>query len=222
MANQKKKQAIPDSTYYTAKKGWLIERKQVPNPCVATVDQWLNTWNTQSGYVEQESALRVLFTQLCPKNDNLDHVLIKVCTLNDFYSTNIYKVFDVAQVIQSMAKDLDNAFASNQRKACLADTLDDKVKNKTDRAIYSFASKYFSHHNPDIYPIYDSYVDKLLRFYRDTDKLLDFKDNDLKKYSSFCDVIDDFKKAYGLEKYTAKEIDKFLWQVGKKTFPKYV
>ena len=65
---------------------------------------------------------------------------------------------------------LDKAFQADLPNAKLVDELNMKVKEKTGRAIYSFATKYFSHHKPDIYPIYDSYVDKLLRFYRDMKK----------------------------------------------------
>ena len=121
---------------------------------------------------------------------------------------------------------LDKAFQADLPNAKLVDELNMKVKEKTGRAIYSFATKYFSHHKPDIYPIYDSYVDKLLRFYRDMKKNemktpFKFQDKDLTSYETFCEVIDSFKESFQLEKYNAKEIDKFLWQAGKYYFPKY-
>jgi hypothetical protein len=31
---------------------------------------------------------------------------------------------------------------------------------------YSFATKYCSHHKPEMYPIYDSYVDKMLGYFK--------------------------------------------------------
>ncbi|UTW70364.1 hypothetical protein KHA80_07545 [Anaerobacillus sp. HL2] len=38
---------------------------------------------------------------------------------------------------------------------------------------YSFATKYCSHHNPLDYPIYDSYVDEVLRHFRNRDGFSD-------------------------------------------------
>ena len=225
MANKKKQIAIPDTIYYDGrKKEWKIDKDKIATPCEKVVDEWLEKWNNQPGYKEQESALEVLFQRLCPENKELDYILIKACTLNDFYSTNIYKVSDVAKIIKKM--DIDRAFNSNSRYAELVDELNKKVKEETGRAIYSFASKYFSHHCPDIYPIYDSYVDKLLRFYRDKKQEeaaspFYFKDKDLTQYQTFCEVIDKFKESFNLQKYNAKQIDKFLWQAGKFYFPRY-
>ena len=86
---------------------------------------------------------------------------------------------------------------------------------------YSFASKYCSHHRPDIYPIYDSYVHKLLKYFRDRDGFTKFKEADLKTYQSYTDVILAFRKFYGLDSFTVKEIDKYLWQLGKEAFNRY-
>ena len=226
MAGKKKQIAIPGSRYYDGRKKqkWKIDGGVIATPCEKVVDEWLDKWDTQPGYKEQESALELLFQHLCPENKNLDHILIKACTLNDFYSTNIYKVFDVAKIIKDM--DIDRAFSSNNRNAGLVDELNKTVKKETGREIYSFASKYFSHHRPDIYPIYDSYVDMLLKFYRDMKKEetvvpFEFKDKDLTEYQTFCMVIDKFKESFSLQKYNAKQIDKFLWQVGKFYFPRY-
>ena len=44
--------------------------------------------------------------------------------------------------------------------------------NGTQRNFYSFASKYCSHHNPLDYPIYDSYVDAVLQYFRNQDARL--------------------------------------------------
>ena len=50
---------------------------------------------------------------------------------------------------------------------------DGKQKN-----FYSFATKYCSHHRPYDYAIYDSYVDKVLRHFRNVDGFSDFTDAD--------------------------------------------
>jgi hypothetical protein len=86
---------------------------------------------------------------------------------------------------------------------------------------YSFASKYCSHHRPDIYPIYDSYVHKLIKYFRNRDKFSMFKESDLKNYQSYVAIIQTFQEFYNLESFTVKEIDKYLWQLGKEAFNRY-
>lgn len=83
----------------------------------------------------------------------MDDVLIKVCSLNDFYSTNLYSPFRVAKHIVSL--NIDDRLNNND-----LDLVNDiaKVKINDDKMInfYSFATKYCSHHKPIKYPIYDS------------------------------------------------------------------
>lgn len=220
----KKQKAISDSHYFDGRsKCWKTENiKDYPiaRPSKALVEKWLTNWDKTEGYPEQEQALDKLFFDLVPHNTDLNDILIKACTLNDFYSTNIYKIINVAKIIKEM--DVDSILVGNEPHPEIVDVLNEKVFKETGRHIYSFASKYFSHHKPDLYPIYDSYVDKLLRYYRDTDEFYAFTDDHLQQYKGFCDVIDHFKAYYGLQEYTVKDIDKMLWQMGKKHFPKYI
>ncbi len=67
---------------------------------------------------------------------------------------------------------------------------------------------------------YDSYVDKVLRYFRDTDDFCTFKNDDLKQYNKFKKTILAFRTYYKLEQYTLKEIDQYIWQLGKDYFPK--
>lgn len=94
-------------------------------------------------------------------------------------------------------------------------TIGDTLKN-----FYSFASKYCSHHNPLEYPIYDSYVDEVLRYFRNNDEFSDFQDGDLKDYAKFKSILNDFRTFYGLDQYNLKQIDQYVWQLGKDYFPK--
>ena len=213
---------IPQSEYYDGRrKIWREGNFEEPfEPSIERVNYWINEWEHTQGYPEQESALNKLFGELCPYNNSLDDILIKACTLNDFYSTNIYKVFDVAAIIQEM--EIDERLNSDEIDTNLVDELVENTKRCTGRSIYSFATKYCSHHRPDLYPIYDSYVDILLRYYRDHNNIgFTFSNSELKTYSSFCYIEDDFKDKYGLQGFNAKEIDKFLWQEGKKCFPQW-
>lgn len=166
-------------------------------------------------YGLQEKSLDLLFHQLCPKNNKIEEILLKVSALNDFYSTNIFDTYSVAKHILSC--DIDNALDDN--KIDLVDIISPvTIKGKT-RNFYSFSSKYCSHHKPEIYPIYDSYVEKMLMHFKKTDKFRKFKKEDLKSYSRFIEVIEGFKSYYDLNEFSLREIDIYLWLAGKQYFP---
>ncbi len=103
-------------------------------------------------------------------------------------------------------------------------TLVDDIKrvaiSDTEKNFYSFATKYCSHHNPIDYPIYDSYVDEVLRYFRNRDGFARFKNDELKNYNCFKSLLIDFKTFYGLDRYNLKQIDQYIWQLGKDYFPK--
>ena len=49
--------------------------------------------------------------------------------------------------------------------------------------------------------------------------LYDFKREDLKKYIVFKKALIAFKKFYGIDEYNLKDIDRYLFQLGKDYFP---
>ena len=67
--------------------------------------------------------------------------------------------------------------------------------------------------------IYDSYVEKILMYFNKQDKFYDFKKEDLKDYSKFKNILIEFKKFYKIDEYNLKDIDRYLWQLGKEYFP---
>jgi len=188
----------------------------VPDPSIEQVELYLAKWDNLEYYRLQENALNKLFFELCPKNADVIDILLKASTLNDFYSTNIYSIYPVAKHICSLdidsrLKDGDVTLVRDIQYVTIGDT----VKN-----FYSFASKYCSHHNPLDYPIYDSYVDEVLRHFRNRDGFSDFQDGDLKDYIKYKGILIDFRTFYGLDKYNLKQIDQYVWQLGKDYFPK--
>lgn len=183
----------------------------VPTPCQAEVEKYLNRWKNMEDYSAQEAALDKLFFNLAPGNVTIEDILLKVSTLNDFYSTNIFSVFPVAEHILSLNID-------ERLKKGDPDLVDD-IKGVNGRNHYSFATKYCSHHNPMEYPIYDSYVDKILRHFRNLDRFCEFAANDLKEYGKFKKIILAFREYYGLTQHNLKEIDQYLWQLGKEYYP---
>ena len=177
----------------------------------------MNVWDKLEDYESQERAVNRVFRDYYSNND-LENILIKCSVLNDFYSTNIFKIYPVAKHILSLNIDerlkngdptLVNDIARNN--------IGGKIKN-----FYSFASKYCSHHNQLEYPIYDSYVQIVLKHYQKVDRFSNFNDGDFKNYSKFKNILLEFRKFYGLEQFDLKELDKFLWQFGKHYFPKNI
>lgn len=185
-------------------------------PSVAEVEKYLRKWNSLESYVSQENALNKLFFDICVGNKDINDILIKCSTLNDFYSTNIYSIFPVAKHILEL--DIDERLKSGDLPLVndiARVEIGGKMKN-----FYSFASKYCSHHNPKAFAIYDSYVEKCLSYFRRIDKFSDFRCKELKDYSVFSRVLVDFKQYYGLCEFSLKQIDQYLWQLGKEFFPK--
>lgn len=191
--------------------------KNIALPSVPTVEKYLSKWNNSDKYRQQESALNRLFFELAPKNDNIENVLIKVSALNSLYSTNIFSVYPVALHILSI--DVDRRLR-NHDLSLVSELSHVVFPNGKAKTLYSFATKYCSHHKPDVYPIYDDYINKILRYYRDVDGFSKFTNEMLLDYLSFNAILQDFQRFYKLEKYTVKEIDQYLWQSGKENFPK--
>ena len=194
-----------------------MKNLNIEKPCVAEVEKYLKIWRESPKYEKyrrQEESVVMLFKELYPKNTDIKEVLIKVGVLNDFYGTNIFDVYPVARHIVEL--DID----SNLNKADL-DVVDkiSRAKGVKNRH-YSFATKYCSHHRPDVYPIYDSFVDKVLGYFRDNEKFYEFKNEDLKIYETFKKVIIEFRKHYELEKFSLRELDFYLWILGKENFLK--
>jgi hypothetical protein len=180
------------------------------------VEHYLAQWLTLDKYVMQESCVNLLFQSLCKKNADLVEVQLKVSALNDFYSTNIYDTHSVAKHILKLNIDAPLARGDLGLVARMTAV---HFGTKT-RRIYSFATKYCSHHAPDEYPIYDSFVDEMLWYFRKRDCFAEFKRTDLKDFPKFVRIIDQFRTFYQLKKFTVKQIDVFLWLAGKRHFPK--
>lgn len=193
-------------------------KKQLPDieqPSSEQVEYYLQRWDEQENYKLQENALDKLFFETYPTNTDINDILIKASSLNDFYSTNIFSIFNVAKHIHGLK--IDSRLASND--LTLVDDIANVVINGKQLRFYSFASKYCSHHMPENFPIYDSYVEKILKYFKQKDKFYEFMNEDLKTYHKFIDVLNAFQAYYGLQQYNKKDLDRYLWQLGKRYFP---
>lgn len=189
---------------------------KIPNPSKGEVKKYLQKWDSLDNYVLQESSLDKLFLKTYPNNTDINDILIKASSLNDFYSTNIFSIFSVAKHILEL--NIDERLKAGDET--LVNDIAKIIINNKNKNFYSFASKYCSHHYPTEYPIYDNNVEKVLLYFKKRDKFDDFTKEDLKNYKTFKKILITFKNFYKIDEYDLKEIDKYIWQLGKEYFPK--
>jgi len=147
----------------------------------------------------------------------IEDALVKVCTLNDFYSTNIFQPFVVAKHIVKL--NIDSRLHKSD-PTLVTDIANIVMGNGNKKYLYSFATKYCSHHKPLDYLIFDNYVEKILIHFRKQYGFMDFTKDDIKNYPKFKKIITDFQSYFGLENFSIKDIDRCLWQAGKEYFIK--
>ncbi len=188
----------------------------IPKPNRAEVNKYLDRWDSLENYVLQENALNKLFMEVYPKNTDINDILIKCSSLNDFYSTNIFSIFPVAKHILKL--NIDERL-KNKDTSLVNDIAKLNINGK-EKCFYSFATKYCSHHFPNDFPIYDSFVEKCLMYFKKKDKFYNFAKEDLKDYDKFKNILLQFKKHYNIDEFNLKDIDRYLWQLGKDYFPK--
>ncbi|MBN8702472.1 MAG: hypothetical protein J0M08_05380 [Bacteroidetes bacterium] len=195
-----------------------MKNKNIVKPSETEIARYVQMWYSEENknYIEQESALKKLFLITYPNNIDLDDVLIKVCSLNDFYSTHIFSPFAVAKHIISL--DIDRKI--KQGDLGIVNKIAMVKMNGVQKNFYSFATKYCSHHYPNLYPIYDSYVGKILLHFKKEDSFCEFGKIDLKEYTKFKNILLSFRTFYNLEIFTLKDIDRYLWLAGKEHFRK--
>lgn len=188
----------------------------IPTPSNHEIERYLNEWKGNEKFVMQEKSIDKLFTDLFPDNTDIEGILIKASVLNDFYSTNIFSIFDIAKHIVGL--NIDERLKKGDEQL-VSEIGHIEIKEKK-RYFYSFATKYCSHHNPVAFPIYDSYISKVLMYFKSMDRFAKFTQNDLRDYPKYKNILEKFKEYYEITSHNYKEIDMYLWQLGKKFFLK--
>lgn len=189
----------------------------IKDPNLKLVKEYLNQFSTDKRYSSGDSAILKLFDAF-PNNKELDHIYLKVSIINDMYSTNLYGTFRMAEHILSL--DIDERLKQGDPSLVhsIATGHNIKIRNEKkgkDYNFYSFATKYCNWHNQNDYAIYDSFVGKILIAYRNKNSELNFKNDDLKDFEKFKNIIHDFARVYNLENVGFKKLDKFLWMYAK-------
>jgi len=145
-------------------------------------------------------------------------VQTKVAALNQLYSTAI-------QYITPVVKKIVREVPKNQKYSSLVDKIATvKWKNSTTGKTYSrcnlsFASKYIHFLSKYEIPIYDSYIWIVMIGYL-RQKGLAYSFNPPANYNKFYEKFIEFIDQYNLQQRSTYDIDKFLWQYGKKMLKK--
>lgn len=183
-------------------------------PTAVVVSRQLSKWRDSDVYQTQDRALWNLFNKHCPYNTGFEDVLLKVSVLNDFYSTNIFDTYSVAKHILELQ--IDSRLAAGDL-GVVNDVASTTIKSKK-KYFYSFASKFCSNHRPEVFPIYDSYVDKMLSYFGGRDRFFKFTKSELRDYRRFVPIVQAFRSHYRLTEFSLREIDTYLWLEGKRCF----
>jgi hypothetical protein len=181
-------------------------------PTPALVVKYVELFDQGNAALTDKALMRLIAA--FPDNHDAAGVLLKATAINSLYATHIYAIFQVAQHICSLNIDPKLAQGSLEVVDEIAMiTLKGKRKRN-----YSFATKYCSWHRPEVYPIFDSYVERLLWTYRQQDRFTEYKRGETWHYPRYVEIIEQFRAHYGLDEFGLKELDKFLWQYGMDVF----
>ena len=184
-------------------------------PTPDNVRQAVAKFDTENRIIE--GALRELLSQY-PNNAAPTQVLLKATSINTLYSTQIRLYSETIPTILEVAEHIVNLCIDSDLERGEPDVVSRlatiEVASKRPRFYYSFATKYCSWHNPKAYPIFDSRVYTYLCHLVNEHCLDRFVQNDCWIYPRFREIVDEFRNRNGLERFTFKDIDKFLYIQG--------
>ena len=182
-------------------------------------------------YHKTEEELKYLFSSTPLTDDVLSS---RVTTLNTYYHTRLYS--GTTDAIIDYLKQHGTEIEQKLRDATHPDySIAGAIASCESHNNFSFATKYCSFVNPDVYPIFDNQVCRVLNYYQKRDRFYgDRADRPGRSdkpdrtgrwlrleaarqecdYQRFVNIIDAYRDHYGLGSCTYREIDKFLWLVG--------
>lgn len=183
-----------------------------------------------------EKALELLFNTFKSNTDEKE-ILLKVVTLNNRYSAGLTDNFlskEKCDIYEKENKDKPTNVIVMTKHIAEIESQQNYFSKEDDPILivnelrriegyqnsYSFATKYvaWTFRDKNI-PIVDGYVKKLLYSINKKSKEACFHEkltwNDLEDYPTYCEVYKSFVEHFKLDKYSYKQIDKYLWLYGK-------
>lgn len=144
-------------------------------------------------------------------------VLLKVALLNSLYRTQIFDVYGMSEHV--LTRRLDKYLQKGSPRAVSLIRKGHAIGTKrgVERDFYSFATKYCHWHRPDMYPMYDWYVNVALRR---LNRRLRFRPRfgaeALREYPFFKDTVDACRTTVQWNRPGYKRFDQALWILGKR------
>lgn len=156
-----------------------------------------------------------------PRNDSFEPVYEKTVLINTLYSTVVYDTLNMAKHIVSRNIDLKLMSADlsviGDMRAGHGIRSNRGLNKEID--FYSFSTKYAAFHRPDVFPLFDNYVMRLLsqfnKSYEFTEK---FSYEALRDYERFKKTVDKFSEFVNMESFLYEKFDHALWLYGKYIF----
>lgn len=183
-----------------------------------------------------EKAINDLCTDKYKSQTDINGVIAKISIINQIYSTRVKNIdtYWLAKHIINNGKKLEEYISSEDEKdrikavqiiANSKDSSEENIKKMNNH--YSFATKYCSFHildgfhNPDAFPIYDSYISSVVKANagKGCEKVTNI--TSFNSYGIFCKAMGELKKTFSQKlnkNITAKEFDQFLWLYFKEKF----
>ncbi len=177
---------------------------QIDEPNNALVSKYLDKFNNDPKASSDDKAIFKL-VQKFPKNQVIEDVILKSSVINALYRTKMYDTYPISVHILNL--NIDEDIKNGNLDVVSKIAIGHGYRNSRQ---YSFATKYCSFHNKDVYPIFDRRVKEMLIMHRDLYKFSSFEDDDLLDYTKYVSIIYEFIEKFNL-KFSLKEIDKYLW-----------
>jgi len=187
-------------------------------PTEEFITEILKLYSVDEGNELNQNLLKLF--QTFNDDKNKFHVLIKVAALNKIYSTAITNINPVVEQINKISNSVSNPKTTTEYVAFVDEISRINWTNSKgesfERNNLSFSSKYVHFLSNSEMPIYDSYIWIVIKGYlgQKNSSKLSFKNPS--NYKEFYATFVNFKKELDLKNYSNYEIDKFLWQYGKK------
>lgn len=192
-----------------------MTRRLYPEPKKPTktlVEKYLAVYNEDPRYMHEDPLqcrLKDLF------RGDYEDILLVVVTLDRLFNTHVHDVYRMADHIYKRKDEILPAIEQGRPEAVgmIASGHEIGRSGRKESVFYSFATKFCYFLNPNDYPIFDNYVEKMLKAYNRQFGFCVNTWSDIRDYAVFKARVQAFAAYFGLH-FTFREIDKFLWYYG--------
>jgi len=168
-------------------------------------------WN-----VAADRAVRHAFS-IFPTSRSRHGVLLKIAALRAIWGAGVFDTYAMADHILHLQR-LDKWLRRGDDRAVARIRQGHGIRpsgRRRELDLYSFATKYCHWHRPDLYPMYDYYVDRALKR---LNRWRPFTDSigDLREFGRLRQALDACNRKSGLHWRGNKRLDQAFWVAGRK------